>query len=396
MGTHMKEGRSEQALNRLLVGAVITLVVLSALGGILTVGDHLSAANPVLGGIFYAAIAAVVAIGIAYPLLEISKRPVFGLYMLEQGTQRQRDRRCAMLADNLEATGSLDEAQRDRLQAALAARDCATVADMFRAVCTPLVNDQIKQAAKRSFLASVIARGALVEALTTASISLDLVRSIVEACGFRPTKAGLARLYTRVMASALIAGGVEDMDLEQVFSEALGSGAGAKGAGLVLGGATDGLVSAYLVFRIGTITRDYLFAEKEPVREQVRRASFGEAMELMKTSGFMGEVAQWAKSGVTDVARSATASAAAAARSAADGAANIARTAALETAGAAKAVAHGASGAARSVASGLVGAAQSATSKAVDAARATVSGAAHLAHSAGEEISNTARRISRK
>ncbi len=363
MGTHMKEGRSEQALNRLLVGAVATLVVLSALGGILTVGDHLSAANPVLGGIFYAAIAVVVAIGIAYPLLEISKRPVFGLYMLEQGTQRQRDRRCTMLADNLEATGALNEAQRDRLQAALDARDCATVADLFRAVCTPLVNDQIKQAAKRSFLASVIARGALVEALTTASISLDLVRSIVEACGFRPTKAGLARLYMRVMASALIAGGVEDMDLEQVFSEALGSGAGAKGAGLVLGGATDGLVSAYLVFRIGTITRDYLFAEQEPVREQVRRASFGEAMELMKASGFMGEVAQWAKSGVTDVAKSA---------------------------------AHGASDAAHSAAAGLMGAAQSATSGVVHAAKATVSGISNLAHSAGTGIANSAKRISRK
>ena len=79
-----------------------------------------------------------------------------------------------------------------------------------------------------------------------ASISLDLVRAIVEVCGFRPTKAGLARLYTRVMASALIAGGVEDMDLEQVFSEALGSGAGAKASGLLLGGATDGLVGAYI------------------------------------------------------------------------------------------------------------------------------------------------------
>ncbi len=363
MSMHMKEGRGEQALNRLLVGAVVTLVVLSALGGILTVGDHLSAANPVLGGVFYAAVAVVVAIGIAYPLVEISRQPVFGLYMLEQGTQRQRDRRCAMLASNLEATGALDDAGRARLQAALAAHDRATVADMFKLVCTPLVNDQIKQAAKRSFLASVIARGALVEALTTASISLDLVRAIVEACGFRPTKAGLARLYMRVMASALIAGGVEDMDLEQVFGEALGSGAGAKGAGLVLGGATDGLVSAYLVFRIGSIARDYLFAEEEPVREQVRRASFGEAMELMKTSGFMSEVGQWVKSGVADAAKSA---------------------------------AHGASDAAHSAAAGIMSAAQSATSGVTSAAKATVAGISNLAHSAGAGIAGSAKRISHK
>lgn len=363
MSMHMKESRSEQVLSRLLAGAVIVLVALSALGGILTVGDHLSAAHPLLGGVFYATIAIIVAIGIAYPLIQISKRPVFGLYQLEQGSQRQRDRHCSMLANNLVATGALSEEERARLQNALDARNCATIVGMFKDICAPLVNEQIKQAAKRSFLASVIARGALVEALTTASISLDLVRSIVEACGFRPTKTGLARLYTRVMASALIAGGVEDMDLEQVFGEALGSGAGAKGAGLVLGGATDGLVGAYLVFRIGAITRDYLFAEEEPVREQVRRASFGEAAELMKASGFMGEVGQWVKSGVADVAKSA---------------------------------AHGASDAAHSAAAGLIGAAQSATSGVAHAAKATVSGISNLAHSAGTGIANSAKRISRK
>ena len=241
---------TEKAMSRLLVGAIIVLVVLSALGGILTVGDHLMGASPVLGGIFYAAIAILLIVGIGYPVIQISKRPVFGLYQLEQGSERQRDRHCAMLADNMLATGQLTAEQQALVANALVNHDSQTIASIFRTTCMPLVNDRIKTAAKRSFLASAIARGALVEALTMASISLELVRAIVEVCGFRPTKAGLARLYTRVMASALIAGGVEDMDLEQVFSEALGSGAGAKASGLLLGGATDGLVGAYLVFRI--------------------------------------------------------------------------------------------------------------------------------------------------
>ena len=37
----------------------------------------------------------------------------------------------------------------------------------------------------------------------------------------------------------------------------------------------------------------------------MRRASFGEAAQLMKDSGFIADVAQWVKAGVTDVAKSA-------------------------------------------------------------------------------------------
>lgn len=343
---------TEKAMSRLLVGAIIVLVVLSALGGILTVGDHLMGASPVLGGIFYAAIAILLIVGIGYPVVQISKRPVFGLYQLEQGSERQRDRHCAMLADNMLATGQLTAEQQTLVANALVNHDSQTIASIFRTTCMPLVNDRIKTAAKRSFLASAIARGALVEALTMASISLDLVRAIVEVCGFRPTKAGLARLYTRVMASALIAGGVEDMDLEQVFSEALGSGAGAKASGLLLGGATDGLVGAYLVFRIGVITRDYLFAQTEPVREQMRRASFGEAAQLMKDSGFIAEVAQWVKAGVTDVAKSAADGVSDFAKATASGAAGLVRSAGAGITGAAQAAATGLAGGVRRIASG--------------------------------------------
>ena len=354
---------TEKAMSRLLVGAIIVLVVLSALGGILTVGDHLMGASPVLGGIFYAAIAILLIVGIGYPLVQISKRPVFGLYQLEQGSERQRDRHCAMLADNMLATGQLTAEQQALVTNALVSHDSQTIASIFRTTCMPLVNDRIKAAAKRSFLASAIARGALVEALTMASISLDLVRVIVEVCGFRPTKAGLARLYTRVMASALIAGGVEDMDLEQVFSEALGSGAGAKASGLLLGGATDGLVGAYLVFRIGVITRDYLFAQTEPVREQMRRASFGEAAQLMKDSGFIAEVAQWVKAGVTDVAKSA-----------ADGVSDFAKSAADGVSDFAKATASGAAGLVRSAGAGITSAAQAAATGLAGGVRRIASG----------------------
>lgn len=324
-----------KALNYLLAGALCMLVALSAIGGILTVGDHLNAASPILGGVFYLAIAVVFVVGVVYPLVQISRRPVFGLYQLQEGSERARARHREMLVGNIEATGEVDETTRARLDQALAAKDSHAIAELFCATCSPLVDAQITSAAKRAFFASAVARGALVEAVTMMSISLDLVRSIVEACGFRPTKAGLARVYTRVMASALIAGGLEDMDLDQMFSEAMGSGLGAKASGVLLGGATDGLVGSYLVFRIGVITRDYLFATERPQREELRRISFAQAAELMRTSGFLGEVAQWMRDGAATAARAAASGVAGAAASVASSAAGVAAAAAGGVAGAA-------------------------------------------------------------
>lgn len=364
---------SEKAITYLLAGALGVLVVLSALGGILTVGDHLGAASPILGGVFYAAVAVVAVAGIGYPLVQISRRPVFGLYQLEEGSERQRTRHRELLAANIEASGELNQDERARLEQALSARDSKTVAELFCARCAPQVDAQITAAAKRAFFASAIARGALVEAVTMISISLDLVRSIVEACGFRPTKAGLARLYTRVMASALIAGGVEDMDLDQMFSEAMGSGMGAKASGMLLGGATDGLVGAYLVFRIGAITRDYLFATEVPQREELRRKSFAEAAQLMKESGFLAEVAQWVRDGAVRAASAGASAVAGVAMNVASSAAGAAAAAAGGVAGAAGAAAGAAGSAVGATASGIVDFA----ARAVGGVAGVASGLAH-------------------
>lgn len=363
----------DKALTYLLAGALGVLVVLSALGGILTVGDHLNAASPILGGAFYLAITVVCAVGVAYPIVQISRRPVFGLYQLHEGGERAQARHREMLVSNIEATGAVDEATRARLDQALAAKDSHAIAELFCATCGPLVDAHITAAAKRAFFASAIARGALVEAVTMVSISLDLVRSVVETCGFRPTKAGLARLYARVMASALIAGGVEDMDLDQMFSEAMGSGMGAKASGMLLGSTTDGLVGAYLVFRIGAITRDYLFATERPKREELRRKSFAEAAQLMKESGFLAEVAQWVRDGAVRAAGAAASSVAGVAANVASSAAGVAAAAAGGVAGAAAGAAGAAGNAMGATANGIVDFA----ARAVGGVAGVASGIAH-------------------
>lgn len=354
MGRNAEENGIDRRMTRLLAGAIFILVVLSAVGGVLTVGDHLNAVSPVLGGAYYLAVLVVALVGVGYPLICISKRPVLCLYQLKQAAPGQRSRYITILSENLQSSGHLDEGSRERLHQAVGTDDFDAVAEIFKTTCMPLADEQIKRAAKRAFLTGAVAQGALVEALGMLCVSLDAVRGVVEACGFRPTRAGLARLYLRVMASALIAGGVEDMDLDELFGQALGSGAAGKASGFVLGTATDGLVSAYLVFRIGAITRDYLFAQTEPKRESLRRASFAEAATLMKESGFVEEMGRWARQGAADMAHSAGAAGAQVAKNAAQGLAQAAKNAAAQAGHHAQAAADGLASTARATADGLL------------------------------------------
>ncbi|MBO4365785.1 MAG: DUF697 domain-containing protein [Eggerthellaceae bacterium] len=290
-----------------ILACVIALLALSLLGSLMNVGDHLMAAHPALGWLFYGLIVALVVAGIIVPVVKVAKRPIFSLYQLHDETGHAKQRRCRMLVDNLVANTPLTDQEIAELQKYLQAGDRADdlLIAFFNEHCTPLIDEQTKHAATTAFLISAISHSPLISTVTMLSICLDLVRSIVETCGFRPTNLGLARLYTRVVISALIIGGIEDADLSDLLGQLMGGGAGARAGGFFLGSAAEGLVSAFLVFRVGVITKKWLTTADGPVRmSAIRRTSYREALAMMRTSGFMTTVADTVKETSASVASS--------------------------------------------------------------------------------------------
>lgn len=212
-----------------------------------------------------------------------------------------------MLVDNLVANTELTDEEIAQLQGYLQAGDEADdlLIDFFTKHCTPAIDEATKRSATTAFFVSAVAHSPLISVVTMLSLCLDLVRTIVEICGFRPTNLGLARLYTRVMISALIIGGIEDSDLSDLLGQLMGGGAGARVGGIVLGATAEGFVSAFLVFRVGVITKRYLTAADGPTRmASIRRTSYREALSLMRTSGFMQTVTDAMKQTSSTVATS--------------------------------------------------------------------------------------------
>ena len=297
---------------------IVALLALTVLGSLMNVGDHLMLAHPVLGWVFYGLIGVLVAVGVVAPVLKIAKRPIFSLYQLRDEEGHAKKRRCKMLVDNLVANGNLSDEDIVLLQSYLEKGDEADdlLIEFFKSHFIPVINDETKRAATTAFFISAVSHSPLVSTVTMLSICLDLVRAIVETCGYRPTNLGLARLYTRVMISALIIGGIEDSDLSDLLAQLMGGGAGARVGGIVLGATAEGVVSAFLVFRVGVLTKKWLTAEDGPARmSAIRRSSYREALSLMKTSGFMQNVKDSVKETASNVAASVGQSVADAARS---------------------------------------------------------------------------------
>ena len=312
-----------QAPTVIVVACVTLLVALTMLGGVLNVGDHLALAHPALGWVFYGLIIMLVVVGIVVPVVKVAKRPIFSLYQLRDEKGHAKRRRCRMLADNLIANTDLTDEEVMQLESYLQQGDDADdlLISFFEEHCIPKIDSETKRAASTAFFISAVSRSPLISTVTMLSLCLDLVRAIVETCGFRPTNLGLARLYTRVMLSALIIGGIEDSDLSDLLGQLMGGGAGARAGGIVLGATAEGLVSAFLVFRVGVLTKKWLTAADGPVSmAAIRRTSYREALSLMRTSEFMQTVTDTVKQTTSTVASSV-------AKSTADAAKNTVETA---------------------------------------------------------------------
>ncbi len=292
-----------------VIGLCLALLVLFILiGSVLTIGDHLMSANTVLGIVFYVLVVALVIVGIVYPVVRVFTHPVFSLYRLHDQQGRAKMRWCRRLANNLIQNAELTAEERAAVHACLETGSDADdqLIAFFNAHIVPTLDAETRSAAKAVFFATAISRSALVDIVTMLTINFNLVKAIVERCGFRPTTAALWRLYGRVMLSALVAAGLEDIDLDGLLGNLMGGGTGARISGSLLSSATQGTINAFLVYRVGVMTKRYLCAaDGAPSFAKLRRASYGEALRLMRTSGFMTEVLSSLRSKTTQVASSA-------------------------------------------------------------------------------------------
>lgn len=268
--------------------ALVIFVFFALVGSIVSLGNQLMGASVVLGAVYYVFIGLCVVTGIVYPVVRTLTYPVFGLWRLTDSDERTQRKYAKKVADNLKQRAELPGIDRTEL-VMVSGWTPERLAETYANMLTPVLDERIKQAVKSSFITTAISQNSAVDMISVLSINIRLVQDEVQACGFRPTLAGMGALYMRVLKTTLIAGGLEEMDYAELISLMGGNGV-LQAGGLVMASAGTGMANAFFTARVGIITKAFLLDKSQRDVKLLRRTSYGEALRFLKNCGLIEDV----------------------------------------------------------------------------------------------------------
>ena len=318
--------------------AVILLFFIFLLGNIITIGDKLGEASPLLEWIFYALILGLIADYLLWPIIKLWKSPSFPALNIDAAcTLSQLKNFAKQLINNCDYI--TDDALRNQHQASQRAvlNGIESDADRLKSFITDEINlriegskelnvlginSRIKEWAKTVFVITAVSQNGKMDSLAVIGINLRLISDIVKASGFRPTKPQIIKLYIKVLTTSLITyitstvltdamdfdptdavDDVPDVPTDSVDVDGLDIGNSLVAklrklplAGVLLESAIEGTVNALMTLRIGYITKAYLMQgpdalsgikAKRRIKRQAIKDSFKAFPSVIANTGAM-------------------------------------------------------------------------------------------------------------
>ncbi len=268
----------------ILFVSIALIVLMSLISNILVIGERLHGVHIYLEVLFYILIAVVVLGGIVYPLVGVFFSPIFSLEHLHNADGSSRQKWCHRLVNNLLDNVELSPEEQEEVKGFLKLGDETDdrLIEFFDRKIAPQINHEIYDTAKKIFIITAVSQNSLYDMLGMASANFSLIKRITEICGFRPNNAQVLRLYLRVLSMTLLAGNLEEMDIEELIPLAT-EGAMGKALGIVAASATQGAVNALTTLRMAAITKNYLLnADVSQTRKELRKKSYVEAFNILK------------------------------------------------------------------------------------------------------------------
>ena len=210
--------------------------------------------------------------------------PVFSLEKLHNADGTARKKWCKRLVDNLLENVELTPQEQEEIKGYLNLQDETDdkLIEFFDRKITPELNTEIFDTARKIFIITAVSQNSVYDMLGMASANFSLIKRIVEICDFRPSNVQVFRIYIRVLSMTLLAGSLEDMDIEELIPMVT-EGALGKALGIVAASAVQGTVNALTTLRMAAITKNYLLnADVSMTRKELRKKSYAEAMNILK------------------------------------------------------------------------------------------------------------------
>lgn len=269
----------------ILFASLAILIVMSLVSNAIGIGERLRGVHISLEILFYVLIAIVLLGGVVYPIVGVFFSPIFSLESLHDASGAARQKWCRRLVDNLLSNTELTSEERDEVKGFLRAGDETDdkLIEFFDRKIAPEINREIYDTAKKIFIVTAVSQNSMYDMLGMASANFSLIKRITEICGFRPSNAQVLRLYIRVLSITLLAGNLEEMNIEELIPLAT-EGALGKALGIVAASATQGAINALTTLRMASIAKNYLLnADVSQTRKELRKKSYAEAFAILKS-----------------------------------------------------------------------------------------------------------------
>jgi uncharacterized membrane protein YcjF (UPF0283 family) len=274
----MKQKR--QVLWYLVALGFIILFVLMLLSSVLEVGDRLAQIHLYVSYAFYVLVFLIVYILLLRPINIIAFKKPLRLHLDKEALElKDYQKMKSILLDLPYVTDEL----KTQLKEAKTIETLPTlVDDTMNKVVKKEVMNIIKTHAKTVMISTAISQNGRLDFLTVVFVNIKMISKIVEAIGFRPSYPELAKLIIQVMTTALVAEGLENIDLNDVLpQQTLNSIGEIPFFKPILSSTTQGISNALLTLRMGIVTREFLVpTKKSNVLGQVRKIAFLEAAAL--------------------------------------------------------------------------------------------------------------------
>ena len=249
------------------VSLALVLVILLA-GNIITIGDKLAGASPVLSGLFYLLLAAALVWLVVLPTCRILLAKPFPKLSVDPAAEDSAELRAQLkdfarsLADNL---GDLPAEEASAHRKALLAQvdGFYDLPELREIIQTELdrrfdkAQGHINQWAKTVFLVTTVSQTGRIDALTSLVINCRMIADVIRCSGYRPTWGQLGKLYVRILATSLFSYYLSDtLEKVEVDPEMLHLNALSKIPlmGTLTRSLVDGTANTLLSLRIGHVT----------------------------------------------------------------------------------------------------------------------------------------------
>jgi len=266
----------------LIAVGLFTLFLLMLTSSVLDVGDRLYQLHPYVSYGFYGLVIVLVYVLILRPLHIIIIAQTFSIQTsLDVGKNKRIIKQSAQRM--IKSTYISDE-DKDMLKASM--KDVqALIEVMMKLYQGPVKKEMmriIKEHAKTVMISTAISQNGRLDFFTVVIVNLKMIKELVVVSGYRPGLSALAKLSIQVMSTALVAEGLENMDISDVLpQQTLQSIAEIPLIKPILSSTTQGISNALLTLRIGIVTREYLFTSSQGLtKPAIRKTALLEAAAL--------------------------------------------------------------------------------------------------------------------